>query len=89
MTWCILAHTFLVRMQLRLKDKAPKLTLPQAILLLTNHESNCTGINENYVMLQKQQTEFGRTLVMIIPIVNVNRWPVSTGNCRGCNNQHV
>ena len=34
MTLCILAHTFLVRMQLRLKDKAPKLTLPQAILLL-------------------------------------------------------
>ena len=34
MTLCILAHTFLVRMQLRLKHKAPKLTLPQAILLL-------------------------------------------------------
>jgi SRSO17 transposase len=34
MTLCILAHFFLVRMQLRLKDKAPKLTLPQAILLL-------------------------------------------------------
>lgn len=34
MTLCILAHTFLVRMQLRLKDKAPQLTLPQAILLL-------------------------------------------------------
>lgn len=34
MTLCILAHAFLVRMQLRLKDKAPKLTLPQAILLL-------------------------------------------------------
>ena len=34
MTLCILAHFFLVRMQRRLKDKAPKLTLPQAILLL-------------------------------------------------------
>jgi SRSO17 transposase len=34
MTLCILAHFFLVRMQLRLKDKTPKLTLPQAILLL-------------------------------------------------------
>ena len=34
MTLCILAHFFLVRLQLRLKDKAPKLTLPQAILLL-------------------------------------------------------
>lgn len=34
MTLCILAHFFLVRMQLRLQDKAPKLTLPQAILLL-------------------------------------------------------
>lgn len=34
MTLCILAHAFLVRMQLRLKDKAPQLTLPQAILLL-------------------------------------------------------
>lgn len=34
MTLCILAHTFLVRMQLRLKNKAPKLTLPQAVLLL-------------------------------------------------------
>jgi SRSO17 transposase len=34
MTLCILAHFFLVRLQLRLKDKAPALTLPQAILLL-------------------------------------------------------
>ena len=34
MTMCLLAHYFLVRMQLRLKEKAPKLTLPQAILLL-------------------------------------------------------
>ncbi len=34
MTLCILAQFFLVRMQHRLKDKAPKLTLPQAILLL-------------------------------------------------------
>lgn len=34
MTLCVLAHAFLVRMQLRLKHKAPKLTLPQAILLL-------------------------------------------------------
>ena len=34
MTLVILAHFFLVRMQLRLKDKAPKLTLPQAIVLL-------------------------------------------------------
>ncbi len=34
MTLRILAHAFLVRMQLRLKDKAPQLTLPQAILLL-------------------------------------------------------
>ena len=34
MTLCILAHFFLVRLQVRLKDEAPKLTLPQAILLL-------------------------------------------------------
>jgi hypothetical protein len=34
MTLCILAHFFLVRLQLRFKDEAPKLTLPQAILLL-------------------------------------------------------
>jgi len=34
MTLCILAQFFLVRMQHRLKDKVPKLTLPQAILLL-------------------------------------------------------
>jgi SRSO17 transposase len=34
MTLCILAHFFLVRLQLRLQDEAPKLTLPQAILLL-------------------------------------------------------
>ncbi len=34
MTLCILAHFFLVRLQIRLKDKAPDLTLPQAILLL-------------------------------------------------------
>ncbi len=34
MTLCILAQFFLVRMQHRLKNKVPKLTLPQAILLL-------------------------------------------------------
>lgn len=34
MTLCILAHFFLVRLQLRLGDEAPTLTLPQAILLL-------------------------------------------------------
>jgi SRSO17 transposase len=34
MTLCILAHFFLVRIQRRLHDKVPKLTLPQAILLL-------------------------------------------------------
>ena len=34
MTLCILAHFFLVRIQQRLQDKAPMLTLPQAILLL-------------------------------------------------------
>jgi SRSO17 transposase len=34
MTLCILAHFFLVRLQLRLGDNAPNLTLPQAILLL-------------------------------------------------------
>jgi SRSO17 transposase len=34
MTLCLLAHFFLVRLQLKLKDEAPKLTLPQAILLL-------------------------------------------------------
>lgn len=34
MTLCVLAQFFLVRMQHRLKDKVPKLTLPQAILLL-------------------------------------------------------
>ncbi len=35
MTLCILAHFFLVRLQVRLGDKAPQLTLPQAQLLLT------------------------------------------------------
>lgn len=35
MTLCILAHFFLVRLQIRLGDKAPRLTLPQAQLLLT------------------------------------------------------
>lgn len=35
MTMCILAHFFLVRLQLRLGDKAPALTLPQVKLLLT------------------------------------------------------
>jgi SRSO17 transposase len=34
MTLCILAHFFLVRLQLNLKDDAPALTLPQTILLL-------------------------------------------------------
>ena len=34
MTLCILAHFFLVRIQRHLQDRAPKLTLPQAILLL-------------------------------------------------------
>lgn len=34
MTLCILAHFFLVRIKLRLKNEAPMLTLPQAILLL-------------------------------------------------------
>jgi SRSO17 transposase len=34
MTLCILAHFFLVRVQRRLQDKAPNITLPQAILLL-------------------------------------------------------
>lgn len=34
MTLCILAHFFLVRIQHRLQDKAPTITLPQAILLL-------------------------------------------------------
>ena len=35
MTLCILAHFFLVRLRVRLHDKAPALTLPQAKLLLT------------------------------------------------------
>ena len=35
MTMCLLAHFFLVRLRLRLGDKAPALTLPQAKLLLT------------------------------------------------------
>jgi len=35
MTMCILAHFFLVRLRLRLGDKAPALTLPQGKLLLT------------------------------------------------------
>lgn len=34
MTLCLLAHFLLVRLQLRLRDQAPDLTLPQAILLL-------------------------------------------------------
>jgi len=35
MTLCILAHFFLVRMRLKLKENAPALTLPQIHLLLT------------------------------------------------------
>ena len=35
MTLCILDHFFLVRLRLRLKDKAPALTLPQTHLLLS------------------------------------------------------
>ncbi|RLG32041.1 IS701 family transposase [Methanosarcinales archaeon] len=35
MTLCILAHFFLVRLRLRLGDKAPALTFPQAHLLLS------------------------------------------------------
>jgi hypothetical protein len=34
MTMCIPAHFFLVRVKQRWKEKAPNLTLPQAILLL-------------------------------------------------------
>jgi SRSO17 transposase len=34
MTLVILAHFFLVRLKLRLGEKAPKLTLPQAVMLL-------------------------------------------------------
>lgn len=34
MTLCLLAHFLLVRLQIRLGDKAPDLTLPQAVLLL-------------------------------------------------------
>jgi SRSO17 transposase len=34
MTLSILAHFFLVRLQIKLKDAAPKLSLPQAVLLL-------------------------------------------------------
>ncbi len=34
MTLCILAHFFLLRVQCRLRDQAPQLTLPQTILLL-------------------------------------------------------
>ena len=34
MTLCILAHFLLVRLQVRLQDEAPHLTLPQAVLLL-------------------------------------------------------
>ena len=46
MTLCILAQFFLVRMQHRLKDKVPKLTLPQAILLLktTLTQSNLDAV---------------------------------------------
>lgn len=36
MTLCILAHFFLVRIKLRLGDRAPALTLPQARLLLAS-----------------------------------------------------
>jgi SRSO17 transposase len=36
MTLSILAHFFLVRLRVRLRDKAPALTLPQAKLLLTS-----------------------------------------------------
>jgi hypothetical protein len=34
MTLCILAYFFLVRLRLKLKDKAPALTIPQVCLLL-------------------------------------------------------
>ena len=36
MTLCILAHHFLVRLQLRLKKNAPALTLPQVKLILAH-----------------------------------------------------
>lgn len=41
MTLCILAHSFLVRLRLRLKDKAPALTLPQTCLLLSGILPKC------------------------------------------------
>jgi len=39
MTMCILAHFFLVRLRLRLGDKAPALTLPQVKFLWVNADS--------------------------------------------------
>jgi len=41
MTLCILAHFFLVRLRLRLKDKTPALTLPQTCLLLSGILPKC------------------------------------------------
>ena len=50
------------------------------ICLLTNDVRSYTVKYENG-MLRLQQTEFRCTLVKFIPIVNVNRLPVSTVNC--------
>jgi SRSO17 transposase len=36
MTMCILAHFFLVRLKLQLKDDAPALTIPQTVMLLAS-----------------------------------------------------
>jgi SRSO17 transposase len=41
MTLCILAHYFLVRLQIRLKGKAPALTIPQVKLLLIGILPKC------------------------------------------------
>jgi hypothetical protein len=39
-------------------------------------------------MLELQQIEFRCTLEIFIPVVNVNRLPVSIVNCCGSKNQH-
>lgn len=60
----------------------------QMTFMLTFDESGFTVKDENS-MLELQQTEFLRTLESFIPVVNVNRLPVSTVNCCGSKNQHA
>jgi len=45
-------------------------------------------VKDENSMLEAQQIEFHRTLETLIPVVNVNRLPVSAVNCCGSKNQH-